>query len=246
MASRSSVVLRLLAGHLEDPGEQRRDLPVREPRHGLADRAGQVHREVEVDQPGVDEPDQRRQRLGVGAGEGLGGAVLREAQRPPEPTRLLEVDAGLGGELGGGEDARLAEDVLLEVLAGSSGLADGSEGWLDTFVAAVLSVCRSCSRSLSLRWASSTRGMSGSATWPCVLASLITSVPQPSSRSIEVLLVGDVADPGQRDVVAPAGDHAVPGDQPAGGDRVGRGQPDQERAQDEPDDADATSTQTTV
>ena len=61
-------------------------------------------------------------------------------------------------------------------------LADGSSR-SDTFVAAVVGV-QVVSRSLSLRWVSSTCGMSGSATWPCVLASLITSVPQPSSRSI--------------------------------------------------------------
>ena len=54
----------------------------------------------------------------VGAGEGDRGAVLGEAERPPEPARLLEVDAGLGGDLDRGEDRRLAEDVLLEVLAG--------------------------------------------------------------------------------------------------------------------------------
>ncbi len=63
-------------------------------------------------------PDQRRQRLGVGPGEGLRSAVLREAEGPPEPARLLEVDAGLGGELDRGVDPGLAEDVLLEVLAG--------------------------------------------------------------------------------------------------------------------------------
>ena len=109
---------RLLPRHLEDPGQQRRDLPVREPGHGLPDRTGQVHREVEVDQPGVDQPHQRRQRLGVGSGEGFRSAVLRETEGPPEPTRLLEVDAGLGGELDRGVDPGLAEDVLLEVLGG--------------------------------------------------------------------------------------------------------------------------------
>ena len=54
----------------------------------------------------------------------------------------------------------------------------------------------------------------------------------------EVLLVGHVADPGERDVVAAPGDHAVPGDQPPGGDRVRRGQPDQDRPDEEPEDAD--------
>jgi hypothetical protein len=44
--------------------------------------------------------------------------VLREAEGPPEPARLLEVDAGLVGELGRAEDSGLAEDVLLEVLRG--------------------------------------------------------------------------------------------------------------------------------
>ena len=52
----------------------------------------------------------------------------------------------------------------------------------------------------------------------------------------EAELVGDVAHPGERDVVAPAGDHAHPGDQAPVGDGVRRGQPDHERAHDEPDE----------
>ena len=55
----------LLALELLDPVHQGRDLPVREPGHRLADGTGEVDREVEVEQAGVDQPDQRRQRPDV-------------------------------------------------------------------------------------------------------------------------------------------------------------------------------------
>ena len=168
---------------LLDPVHQRRDLPVREPRHRLADRAGEVDGQVEVDEAGVDEADQRRERLGVGPGERGLVAVLGEPERPPQPPGLVEVDTGLVSELYGGEDARLAEDRR------SRSSRAGPVGRSDTFVAGSVGV-ELGSSSLSLRWVSSTFGMSCNATWPCVLASLMTSVPQPSIRSM-VLLVGE-------------------------------------------------------
>ena len=48
------------------------------------------------------------------------------------------------------------------------------------------------------------------------------------------LVVGDVADPVQRDVVPPSGDQALTRDQPLVGDRVRRGEPGEERAEHEP------------
>jgi hypothetical protein len=77
-----------------------------------------VDGEVEVDQPRVDQADQRRERLRVGLGEGASGTVLGEAEGAPQPAGLLEVDAGVRGELRRVVDAGLAEDVLLEVLGG--------------------------------------------------------------------------------------------------------------------------------
>ena len=52
----------------------------------------------------------------------------------------------------------------------------------------------------------------------------------------ETQLVGDVADPAQRDVVAAAGDDPVAGDQAPVGDRVRRGEPGQRWAHDVPED----------
>ena len=108
----------LLALQLLDPVDQRRDLPVGEPRHRLAHGPGEVDREVEVEHPGVDELDHCRQGADVTLGERDRGSVLREAQRAPEPLRLLDRRAGLRGDLECGEDRLLAEHRALEVVAG--------------------------------------------------------------------------------------------------------------------------------
>ena len=188
--------------------------------------------------PRVDQPEQRRDGVGVGLGEGPLGAAVGEAQRPPEPAGLVDGRAGLVGHLEGVEDDVLAQDRLLE--------SDGSTG--GTLARAVGRRAASGSALVRRRRSSPSRavepaeevhqlcaararrrGMSWSRTEPWVLASLITSVPQPSIRSIGALVVGDVADPQQRDVVAAARDQALAGDQALGGDRVRRGEPVQER-----------------
>ena len=245
MADVRAALLRVLAGvallalELLDPVQQRRDLPVREPGHRLADRAGEVDREVEVDQPGVDQPDQRRQRPDVAPGERRralpcsGKPSARQSRCAC--SRSTPVSAASSTAVKTGSSPRMA---LLEVLAGRpSGRGWDSEA-AQTPSSRASSVCSSWSRSLSLRWVSSTRGMSGSGDL-AVRARVADHQRAAAEQPVdEVLLVGDVADPGQRDVVAAPGDHAVPGDQPAGGDRVGRGEPDQERPEHEPDDAD--------
>ena len=80
-----------------------------------------------------------------------------------------------------------------------------------------------------LQLALSTCGTSFSATRPCSLASEIDQRAAAEDPVEQPLLVGHVADPGERDVVAGPGDHALVGGQPAVGDGVGGGQPVQER-----------------
>ncbi len=99
---------------LLDPVDQRRDLPVGEPGHRLADRAGQHHADVEVDRTRLDDPVEGRDGLGVGAGERDLGAVLREAERAPQPAQLVDGDTGLGRHLERAVDRLLAEDRALE------------------------------------------------------------------------------------------------------------------------------------
>ena len=103
---------------LLDPLHQRGDLPVGQPGHGLPDRPGEVDRHVEVDQPLGHHPDQGGDGLGVGPGERGLDAVLGEAERTPQPARLLDRHTGLGRDLEGVEDRLLAQDRVLELVPG--------------------------------------------------------------------------------------------------------------------------------
>jgi hypothetical protein len=108
---------RLLARlELLDPGQQGGDHPVGEPCLGLAHRTGQVDGRVEVDGPAVDDALDAADRVDVGLVEGHLADDLREAERAPEPTRPVDVDVGLGGDLQGGEVRLLTEDRLVEPL----------------------------------------------------------------------------------------------------------------------------------
>ena len=68
--------------------------------------------------PVVDGADQRAQRDQVGLGEGRRVAGVGEAERPPQPTGLLDGDAGRVGERLAGQGRVLAQDRALQVLAG--------------------------------------------------------------------------------------------------------------------------------
>ncbi len=127
--------------------------------------------------PSSHEPEQGGDGVRVGVGEGPLAAAVGETQGAPEALRLLDGRAGLGGHLDGVEDDVVAQDGVLELLA--RGLLRFRHR----------PVCRTTPfqlprSSVSCRWTASTRGMSWSRTDPCVLASLMTSVPQPSIRSM--------------------------------------------------------------
>ena len=81
-------------------------------------RPGQVDGGVEVEQPRVDQRAQPGDRGGVGGVERRLDAVLGEAQRPPEPARLLDRDAGLLGDLEGVEHRGLTQDRALQPVPG--------------------------------------------------------------------------------------------------------------------------------
>ena len=206
------------------------DLPVGEPGHRLADRAGQPDGRVEVDGAGVDRcRHQRRSAVGVGVGEGARRSpALGEAERPPQPAApRSERDAGRAGDLLAGQVGLVAPRMrALEPLAGRAG-SSGSVIGPRLVPRARRGRCSSsdtCSCTLL-----DVRDVVQQRRWPCSLASVTTSVPQPKIRSItpiskstSLIRLSGMSWP------AP-GDHARALDQAAVGEGVRRGQPAQER-----------------
>ena len=120
---------RVGALQLLDPVGQGRDLPVGQPGHRLAEGAGQHHADVDVDRTAGDHRVEGRDGRDVVGGEGDRGAVLGEAERPPEPTQLVDGHAGLLGDLERGERRVLPEDRPLEGVRVATGPGPGLRGW---------------------------------------------------------------------------------------------------------------------
>ena len=222
--SASSPALELL-----DPVHQRADLPVGQPGHRLADRPGQVDGRVEVDQPRVDQPVERRDGLasasvnarsppcsGKPSARHSRRASVDASRRPPRPPRAA-LKPGL-----------LAQDRVLERLA------ERPVGSLRSPSVRSAAVVELMQHSLSRAGRPRPAGCRAASTRPWVLASLMIEGAAAEHPVDESDLVGHVADPRQRDVVAAAGQDAGAGDQPPVGDRVARRQPLQERPQHEP------------